>query len=81
MIKKKKYDCTMYGRSCGVGRTNIFYIGHDVYPCGRFVGQRQHLLGASTDKLDAIEEVMSKRFPPCPDGQCWYDLFLKGIRK
>ena len=81
LISPAKYDCTMYGRLCGVGRTNIFFIGNDIFPCARFVGQSQHRLGSNSDRLDTIEEVMHKRFPPCPDGKCWYDSLVKGVAK
>ncbi|TOR03337.1 radical SAM protein, partial [Vibrio parahaemolyticus] len=39
---KKKYDCTMYGTLCGVGRTNIFVTKRGIYPCGRFYGNEDY---------------------------------------
>ena len=35
------HDCAMYGRRCGVGRTNVFFARDGVYPCGRFFKLKQ----------------------------------------
>lgn len=69
----KKYDCTMYGRLCGVGRTNIYFDNGKVYPCGRFVGNEKYELGCTTNPINVIEERMKKSITPCIDGQCYYD--------
>lgn len=70
--KPKKYDCTMYGQLCGVGRTNIFYANGKVYPCGRFIGMGEYELGNETDSLEAIYTSM-QRFTPVKDGKCYFD--------
>lgn len=53
---EKKYDCTMYGRLCGVGSTNIFITPEGVYPCGRFYKDDRHLLGSYDATLYEIEK-------------------------
>lgn len=72
-----KYDCTMYGQLCGVGRTNIFYANGKVYPCGRFIGMKEYELGAETLNLSEIESNM-KRFTPVEDGKCYFDKNIRG---
>lgn len=72
-FNSRKYDCTMYGRLCGVGRTNIYFDNGKVYPCGRFVGNRKYELGTVRDSIDVIEKNMVERITPCTDGQCYYD--------
>ena len=72
-FKAKKYDCTMYGQLCGVGRTNIYFDNGKVYPCGRFVGNSRYELGNATDPIDEIERYMVSHITPCTDGQCYYD--------
>lgn len=69
----KKYDCTMYGRLCGVGRTNIYFDNGKVYPCGRFVGNKKYELGCTTDPIHVIERYMVEHITPCADGLCYYD--------
>ena len=71
--KAKKYDCTMYGQLCGVGRTNIYIDGGKVYPCGRFVGNTKFELGNATDPIEIIEQYMVSKITPCADGECYYD--------
>lgn len=70
--KPPKYDCTMYGQLCGVGRTNIFYANGKVYPCGRFIGMKEYELGNETDSLETIYKSM-QRFTPVKDGKCYFD--------
>ena len=70
--KPQKYDCTMYGQLCGVGRTNVFYANGKVYPCGRFIGMKEYELGNETDSLETIYKSM-KRFTPVKDGKCYFD--------
>lgn len=70
--KPPKYDCTMYGQLCGVGRTNIFYANGKVYPCGRFIGMKEYELGNETDSLETIYKSML-RFTPVKDGKCYFD--------
>lgn len=70
--KPQKYDCTMYGQLCGVGRTNIFYANGKVYPCGRFIGMKEYELGNETDSLESIYNSM-QRFTPVKDGKCYFD--------
>ncbi len=74
---EKKYDCTMYGALCGVGRTNIFYTPEGIYPCGRFYKNNIYKLGESTDKLFLIEEEMKRLIPVC-DGKCYYQVYVEG---
>ena len=73
---EKKYDCTMYGALCGVGRTNIFYTPEGIYPCGRFYKNDTYKLGESTDKLSCIEEEMKRLIPVC-DGKCYYQVHVE----
>ena len=76
----KKYDCTMYGQLCGVGRTNIFFADGKIYPCGRFVGNESFALGTEHNSLFEIERTM-KRIIPCKDGQCYFDENVLEARK
>ena len=68
---EKKYDCTMYGRLCGVGRTNIFITPEGVYPCGRFYKDDRYLLGSYDATLYEIEKKV-KLMKPVADGKCYY---------
>lgn len=68
---EKCYDCTMYGKLCGVGRSNIFITLEGIYPCGRFYKMSDYYLGAYDMALDEIEEHMH-RFTPVQDGKCYY---------
>lgn len=72
----KKYDCTMYGNLCGVGRTNIFFTNEGVYPCGRFYKNKKYLLGKTTDSLVFFENEMMKIIP-VEDGLCYYQKNLE----
>ena len=67
----KKYDCTMYGRLCGVGRTNIFITPEGVYPCGRFYKDNRYLLGSYNDPISEIEKKVNM-MKPVADGKCYY---------
>ena len=66
------YDCTMYGRFCGVGRTNVFITPEGVYPCGRFYRNEAYCLGGFDSSLSEIEGVCSA-IEPVDDGKCYYD--------
>lgn len=68
----KCYDCTMYGRLCGVGRTNIFITPVGIYPCGRFYKDERYRLGSFDEPLAVIEE-RQKRLIPVEDGKCYYE--------
>lgn len=68
---EKCYDCTMYGKLCGIGRSNIFITPEGIYPCGRFYKMSDYYLGAYDTTLDEIEEHMH-RFTPVQDGKCYY---------
>lgn len=74
-----KYDCTMYGQLCGVGRTNIFYANGKVYPCGRFIGMKKYELGSEADNLFMIEKNM-RRLIPVEDGKCYFDENIGGCK-
>ena len=66
------YDCTMYGRLCGVGRTNVFITPEGVYPCGRFYRSEEYRLGDPDSSMVEIEEACSA-IDPVDDGKCYYD--------
>ena len=70
------YDCTMYGRLCGVGRTNIFVTPEGVYPCGRFYKNNEYLLGDYNASFFEIEKAMRK-FTPVENGECYYSKYLE----
>lgn len=72
---RRKYDCTMYGNLCGVGRTNIFITRRGVYPCGRFYGHEQYNYGAFNLPLRQIEQEM-KKMKSLEDGECYYDKYV-----
>lgn len=72
---QKKYDCTMYGNLCGVGRTNIFITKRGIYPCGRFYGNEQYNYGAFDLPLNTVEQQM-KKMKPLNDGECYYDKYV-----
>ncbi len=73
--KKDSYDCTMYGRKCGVGRTNIFYSGGKIFPCGRFVRLDDYILGQYDTPLHEVEENMRMLRTSTPD-ECYYDSMI-----
>ena len=68
----RHYDCTMFGKLCGVGRTNIFITSEGVYPCGRFHKNDAYLLGSCGDSLFEIERK-ANLIEPVEDGRCYYD--------
>lgn len=70
-----KYDCTMYGQLCGVGRTNPYYSDGLIYPCGRFVGNAKYILGKEDISLFELDERI-KAIQPCSDGLCYYNEHL-----
>lgn len=72
MQNSKKYDCTKYGKLCGVGRTNIFITKLGVFPCARFMGNPLFKLGEYHNNLDDIEYKL-KRITPVQDGECYYE--------
>ena len=69
--KEKCYDCTMYGRLCGVGRTNIFITPEGIYPCGRFYKNDKYLLGSCDSNLFEVEKNVNQ-MKPVEDGKCYY---------
>ncbi len=71
---KKKYDCTMYGTLCGVGRTNIFITRQGIYPCGRFYGKNEYNYGAFNMSLTELEADIRK-MRPLVDGECYFDKY------
>ena len=68
---EKVYDCTMYGKFCGVGRTNVFITPEGIYPCGRFYKNEKYFLGMYNFPLEKVEKEMIK-FSPVQDGKCYY---------
>ena len=61
----------MYGKLCGVGRTNIFITPEGVYPCGRFYKDNRFLLGSYDDEISEIEKKVNL-MNPVEDGKCYY---------
>lgn len=74
---KPTYDCTMYGRLCGVGRTNIFITPEGIYPCGRFYKNDKYLLGNPDANLFEVEKVLTG-LVPVKDGECYYSKYVEG---
>lgn len=74
---KKKYDCTKYGNLCGVGRTNIFIAKSGIYPCSRFLGDSNYLLGDFNSDFSDIESELNQYQPP-KDGECYYETHKAG---
>jgi uncharacterized protein len=75
--KSKKYDCTMYGKLCGVGKTNIFITRSGIYPCGRFYGNEGISYGQYHEKFSVLEEKISAMHQ-LVDGECYYDKYMVG---
>ena len=73
---ESSYDCTMYGKLCGVGRTNIFIAKEGVYPCGRFYKNDKYKIGEFYHFLNEIEKEI-KNFTPVNDGECYYKKHLE----
>lgn len=73
--KAQKYDCTMYGTLCGVGRTNIFITRRGIYLCGRFYGKEEYNEGSFNTPLIEIERRI-KRLTPLDARKCCYDEIL-----
>jgi uncharacterized protein len=73
---KMSYDCTMYGRLCGVGRTNVFLTPAGVYPCGRFYRNERYRLGDIDSPIEEIEARCSL-IEPVEDGKCFFDERVK----
>lgn len=74
---EKKYDCTKYGRLCGVGRTNIFITKQGIYPCARFMGMDIFRLGSFSDSYFTIENKLHDIIP-VEDGQCFFEFHRIG---
>lgn len=72
----KKYDCTMYGKLCGVGRSNIFITKLGIYPCGRFYGNSKYNYGPYDTDLHKIENELSK-MQKLNDGECYYNKYVR----
>lgn len=68
----RKYDCTKYGKLCGVGRTNIFITKKGIYPCSRFLGLDRYIIGNINLGFDDIERNLDN-FISVRDGQCYYE--------
>jgi len=73
--KGKKYDCTMFGRLCGLGRNNIFFTRAGVYPCGRFIDRPDYRLADFNSPLEEIEKGFT-RLKHIKDGSCYYETVL-----
>ena len=72
MTHEKKYDCTKYGRLCGVGRNNVFITKAGIYPCARFMGNFTYMIGDYNSTFFEIERN-NARFIPADDGKCFYE--------
>ncbi|WBF66928.1 radical SAM protein [Desulfovibrio subterraneus] len=73
----KKYDCTMYGKLCGVGKTNIFITKQGIYPCGRFYGNQKYNYASFCSDLHEIEVKMGE-MKELNAGECYYDKYVRG---
>jgi len=69
-------DCMMYGKYCGVGRNNIFYFGNRVYPCGRFLGRNEYVIGHSAEPLERIENRI-RNMTSCSSKKCYFETLVK----
>jgi len=72
----EKYDCTMYGKLCGVGRTNIFITKLGIYPCGRFYGNEKYNFGPFDSELKDVELRMAE-MKRLRIGECYYDKYVE----
>lgn len=75
---EKKYDCRTYGQLCGVGRTNIFITKQGIYPCCRFYKKEEYRLSDFNERLETVESIITKRFKPVPDGECYFNKYVLG---
>lgn len=77
--------CTMFGSCCGAGTNNLFYLVHEVFPCGRFVDKPDWKLGDFNEDLAMFQKRMrnlKKQPHTCKNCQiqniciadCFYDL-------
>lgn len=71
----KKYDCTMYGKLCGVGKTNIFITKLGIYPCGRFYGNEIYNYGHFSANLHDTE-IKMKEMKELNKGECYYNIYV-----
>ncbi len=71
------YDCSKYGRLCGVGKTNIFITKTGIYPCGRFINNEKYRLALFNDDLFEVEKSLNK-INPVANGECYYDFHKIG---
>lgn len=76
---KKKFDCTMYGNLCGVGKTNVFFTKKGIFPCGRFYNEEEYLHGPFNSDLSEIETQM-RTMKNLQSGECYYDKYVEGIK-
>jgi len=72
----KKYDCTMYGKLCGVGRSNIFITKLGIYPCGRFYGNSRYNYGPYNADLHKIDKELLK-MRKLTAGECYYNKYVR----
>lgn len=69
------YDCTMYGKLCGVGRTNVFITRSGIYPCGRFFGMEKYRIADWFENFEAIEQKIAT-LKDAASGKCFYETFV-----
>lgn len=73
----KRYDCTKYGKLCGVGRTNVFITRQGIYPCARFMENPLYKLSNYDVDFDELQTKV-KSLLPVNDGQCYYEFHKVG---
>lgn len=77
---KRIYDCTKYGRLCGVGHTNIFITKAGIFPCGRFFGLNDYILAEYNAPISRVEMKLNE-LQSIDDGCCYYDTAVVRCQK
>ena len=72
LTNEKRYDCTKYGNLCGVGRTNVFISKSGIYPCSRFLGNKDYKLSDFYESFFIVEKNLNNYQLP-KDGECYYE--------
>jgi uncharacterized protein len=73
----RTYDCTMYGRLCGVRHTNIFITRAGIYPCSRFFGLPQYRLAGFDMPIADVEKNFCV-LQQLDDSRCYYETIVRG---
>lgn len=69
------YDCSKFGRICGVGHSNIFITKKGIYPCGRFFGMEEYCMDDCNADLDMVEKKFVN-YKKISNGECYFELFV-----